>query len=241
MKARIFLVGALGVFLAAGCSLQTVRGSGNIIREARGAHGFTRIEACCGMEIKLTQEDRFSLELEGDDNLLEEIETLVRGDTLVVRYLRDQAAYLPTRGIQVYLSMPEIERVELSGGGELRSDRLQADFLSIQMSGGSHAFIDFLLAGSLDVEISGGGSIRLAGGEVGRQTVDLSGGSGIFARDLKTQDTVIQISGGGQGEVWATELLDADLSGGSQLEYYGHPRVAEETSGGSTLSSRGDK
>jgi len=193
------------------------------------------------MELYLEQGKSESLEIEAEDNILAEITSQVVAGTLRIEYKEQypDTAYLPTRPIRVYLTMVDIEGIEISGGGELSADSLKSDSLHLRLSGGSDAQIDDLKAGTLTVDVSGGGDIEVAG-QVAEQFVDASGGSSYDAENLESDDTTLTLSGGGDARIWVQDTLWVDASGGSQVRYYGSPKVQSDVSGGSELKSLGD-
>lgn len=130
--------------------------------------------------------------------------------------------------------------VDISGGGEITADTLRADRARFSLSGGSDATIDELIADDLRLESSGSGDVAIAG-RVTEQNADISGGGSYRAEDLESQIAAIEISGGGNGTVWVTDSLEANLSGGSDLSYYGNPQIFESLSGDSELNSLGER
>lgn len=243
--------------LLSSCMLAPVRGSGNVISETREVSDFEQVEVCCGMQLVLTQGDETRLTLEADDNILPEIETLVRGGTLTVRF-RTNVGFLNFRLSQpatVYLQMPTIHGVTISGGGSLETDRIETDRIALEFSGGSRGMmrevqaesIDLLTSGggqveidtvdadTLDVEVSGGGRTTINGGTVTNQRIVASGGSHYLASALENETATLEVSGGGEAKVWVTEVLRVQASGGSNVEYTGNPTIDQQLSGGSEL------
>jgi hypothetical protein len=227
--------------MISGCASRTVHGSGNVTSETRSVRNFERVDICCGMELYLEQGKAERLEIEAEDNILEEIVSDVVAGTLKIEYKNQypDTAYFPSRPIRVYLSVVDIERIEISGGGELSADSLESERLQINLSGGSDAQIDDLVADSLDVDVSGGGDVEIAG-QVGEQYINASGGSSYDAEDLHSEKTTLNLSGGGQARLWVQNTLNVDASGGSQVRYYGSPSVNSDASGGSEIRSLGE-
>jgi len=242
MKKNTLLLAVLLALILSACAARIVRGSGNVIREFREVSGFDRVDMCCGMELFLTQGNDARLEIEADDNILEEIESIVIADTLRIEF-QDQypdTAYRPTRPIRVFLTISEINYIEISGGGELFASEISTQQLELKLSGGSSAEIKEVDIDEFDLDISGGGDSYVAG-QVDEQRVDLSGGSSYEADNLESKDTVIDVSGGGDALIWVTDSLDVNASGGSSVSYYGKPHLTSNTSGGGSLNSLGNR
>lgn len=228
------------ILLTTGCAdllLPTL--SGNVIREARMVDSFTELNICCGMYLEVTQGDETSVELEADENLLPEIETIVRGEQLTVQF-RSRITFMPqfrSGRITIYVTMPEVRALELSGGSNGTIEALQTDDLRLDLSGGSRLSIDTLTAEQLTAELSGGAEIRVGDGTVTEQTVNVSGGGEYLLEDVRSDIANLDLSGGSRAEIWVLERLRVDASGGSNLTYRGSPTTEQDISGGSRVRS----
>ena len=232
----------VALFLSACSDFSLVQGSGKIVRESRAVSDFTAVEVCCGMQLTLAQGEPTSVELEGDDNILPEIETLVSGDRLIVQFRQRIGLWTRTRTpIQLYVTMPTISGVAVSGGGALTAGMIESDAFQLTLSGGSHADVDELQVTELRADLSGGAHATIVAGTATTQMVDASGGSHYLAEDLQSEQANLDISGGSEARIWASESLAVDASGGSDVAYYGRPNVEQDVSGGSDLNSLGER
>lgn len=232
----------LALLLSACANFNLLQGSGKLVRETRDVSDFTAVEVCCGMQLTLTQGEPTTVELEADDNILPEIETLVSGDRLIVRFRQRISLWTSMRTpIQVYVTMPTISAVEVSGGGAVTAGTIQSDAFQLTLSGGSHADVDELQVTALRADLSGGARATIGAGVATEQTVDASGGSHYLAEDLQSEQAILEISGGSRARVWASERLVVNASGGSDVAYYGRPNVDQDISGGSDLDSLGER
>lgn len=221
----------------------SLRGSGNVVTESRPVSGFDSISVCCSMRLILTQGSNESLEIEADDNVLPEIESVVTNGTLIVRF-KDSLngiRLLNTSPIRVRVSAIDVNGIDISGGGRLESTGpIETPQLALNLSGGSRGTLGNLQTEMLSIELTGGSKIELAG-SVAEQTISLNGGSDYLAGELQSQTATLNMSGGGRATLWVTETLNADLSGGANAAYYGSPMVNQNLSGGSHLQSLGEK
>lgn len=251
------------LLLLCSCAPVRLQGSGNVVSETRDVSGFERVEVCCGMHLVLIQGDQDQLTLEGEDNILREIETFVRGETLIVRYrsttlfpLRFFDLLRTNRPVMVYLQMVNVRGVDISGGGTLETEgianeritlnfsggstsaigELEAEDVGVNASGGSEVEIDLIAVDSLDIDLSGGGRVTIGAGTVTEQQVTVSGGGHYLASGVEGQSANLEVSGGSVAEVWVMESLDVEASGGSHVEYLGNPSIDQELSGGSEVN-----
>jgi len=216
----------MGLFLL---SVLTLGVSYAQTRETRDLDDFTGIGFGVAGTLILEQGNNFSVVLEGDEDYLEEIETTVRGDILVITH--DRWMSFGNKRVTVYVTMPEIEELNVSGSGNIIAEKsLKADDLDMSISGSGHIKLSELTAESIDCSISGSGSMKLKGSaEEGELSIS---GSGKFGGDefrLETLD--VSISGSGTCYTSVEESLDARVSGSGDIYYSGSPRVDARVSG----------
>lgn len=253
MQKRIPLI-ILTVIIAlsmAGCNMlsffiKTVEGSGELTIEKRDLPSFKSIEASGELELFVTQLDD-GLEVHAESNLMKYVRTYVEDQTLIVEIADTDGSSIilhPLEPIQVYVNLPQIERITLSGGVEMTSSQLLAEEAQIDLafSGGSVGSVNAIRTGDLRVNLSGGSELQVIDGQVNDQYIQASGASIYTAEWLKSDTTKIELSGGSEATIWAEEGFNVDLSGGSLAYYYGSPVQLNEirSSGGSDYISRGE-
>lgn len=240
-----------------GCSLVALQGSGNVVTETRSISAIEEVEICCGMNLVLTQGEQEQLILEAEDNVMPEIETIVDGRKLVVRFHSNFSLLRLRlhRPVIVRLQMKTVHRVAVSGGGSLETEQLNSDQFALEFSGGSHGqignlqttsaslvtngggevTIDRLTSDTLTVEINGGGHVTIGAGSAGAQQVQANGGSHYNAADVESKTARVEAGGGSEARLWVVEALHVQASGGSHVEYSGNPAVEQQITGGSDL------
>ena len=228
------------VFLVTACSTRTVRGSGDLISEAREVSNFDRVNLSGLGEVLITQSGQESLVVETDDNLMEYIMTDVRGGTLMLGIDPTKVMLIDPTQLMFTLQVKDLEGLDISGSGSIKAESIETDSLDVGVSGSGNALIDSCIAGEVAVDISGSGVVELAG-EAAQQRVDISGSGKYVAGDLYSDTADVKISGSGDVTLWVDESLDARLSGSSSLNYYGQPTVNSSGSGSSTVKSLGEK
>ncbi len=219
IAALIFGIAIAKVFaFSFGFSLPTIsifsceKGSGVAKTENRDLTGFNEIEVSGNLEIEVTAQKDFSVTVEGDDNLLQYIETEISGDTLKI-YTNKRTS--PLSKTRIMISMPELNGLDTSGASKVFASNLVGDSLKIDVSGASK------------IEV---------GGQVNDLNIEASGASKINADSLKTANANIDVSGASHISVFVTEELKAEASGASKISYSGEPKnVFEDTSGASSV------
>jgi len=216
-----------------------VLGSGKIISETRPISGFTALELNGIGTLIIEQGSKESLEVTAEDNIINYLKSDVYGRNLRLS-VDDFVSIDPTEEIIFHLTVKNLERIELSGLGNIEIEALKTPNLDLEISGAGSANIRDLQADSLNLDISGLGNVEI-GGSVEDQRIELSGAGNYNADGLKSNEASIEISGTGKAVLWVENELDAELSGMGNLEYYGSPILSTEMSGIGTVKSLGEK
>ncbi len=220
--------------------LRTIKGSGNVVTEDRDVSGFDSVALTGFGRVIITQGDEESLTVETDDNLMQYIETEVRGGTLELGFTDDDLLLNPSEAIIFRLSLIDLTALDSSGAGKFEIDELETDRMEITLSGAGDITIDSLSATDLVVTVSGAGNVELAR-QVETQEIVLNGLGNYVAPDLESQTATVRISGAGGTDIWVHDTLDVTISGAGSVEYFGSPDVTQNISGVGKLTSRGDK
>ncbi|UCH61193.1 MAG: DUF2807 domain-containing protein [Anaerolineales bacterium] len=211
-------------------SSRTVRGSGTLVTEERSVSSFNSLELSSVGRLVIELGDQESLRVEAEENLLEYIETEVRGRTLQIGSRRG-VSLIPTESINFYLTVVSLDSIMISGLGDVLAPDLQAETFSIDISGGGNLNLDSLDADRLRVGISGLGSLDIDGGQVRDQDIEISGAGDYNAGQLESRTAEVDISGLGSATLRVSDHLEANISGSGSVSYYGNPRVDENISG----------
>jgi hypothetical protein len=193
-----------------------VRGSGNVQSEKRDVAGFSSVKVSGAIAVEVAAaQNNFAVEVEADDNLLENVKTEVRGDTLRIY---TEGRFSSRSPIRVRVSMPQIEWFEVSGASSGNLTNIQNESLTLEASGASKIKVQ---------------------GETRELRVDLSGASKLDADNLKSENVLVEAGGASCANVFVSNEINADASGASTIRYSGEPReVKKNTSGASSVKRR---
>lgn len=221
--------------------------------EARELQGFDRILFAVPGDLTLVQGDDFEVEIEADDADLERIETRVRGEELAIRWNEGLMGVLggrPEGDIDVTVTLPMLERLELAGSGRVEGGSWLSEAFAVEVSGSGAARFAEIATEELVIEISGSGSVAVAevdaaaarveisgsgdvelAGAADEQQIEVMGSGDVDARDLEGARVEVDIMGGGDVVVWANESLSTEIMGSGDVRYRGSPRVARREFG----------
>jgi len=189
-----------------------VKGSGNIQTEQREVSEFSSVKVGGAIVVEITAQKDYSLEVEGDDNILPLIKTEFDGDTLKIS---SEKGYSTSNPIKVKISAPNIDDLDLSGASKVSIVNLDNDSLNVDTSGASKISCE---------------------GKTKNLTIDMSGASHFDSEKLSAESVSVDASGASKATVSVKDSLKADLSGASKVVYYGNPTNFEnKTSGASSI------
>lgn len=210
-----------------------VDGSGVTVEESRPVSGFTGIVLAGIGEVHIRQGGMTSLLVRAEDNLMDYLETDASGGTLVIR---TKAGYdlQPTREIEYHIVVPDLQRVELAGVGDVYGSSVAGNRLVLVRSGVGQLDFSNLDVTTLEASLSGVGSVRLDG-TAQRQSIVLGGLGAYGAGGLNSTEAVVTIKGSGSATVWVSDRLDVTIDGSGSVYYIGNPFVTRSGSGSGSV------
>ncbi len=224
------LILILGLFLLVACDC--IEGEGPIVSESRNISGFDQIELEVSANVLISKSDEFKVRIEGQQNILDILHTRLRGNTLVIDY--QGACVMNTRNLEIFISMPEINEVQIDGSGDVESDDVfESDRFYAGVSGSGS--IDMMVkANELDADISGSGSIYLSG-EADHFYGTISGSGDLKASRVKANYAELKISGSGSTYIHVEKELIGRISGSGNIRYSGNPDINSSGNGSGRL------
>lgn len=201
-------------------------------KQKRDVDGFTSLSFGAAGELFLTQGNHFSVELEGDKDLLEEIETVNKNGRLVIR--KRNWRIMNNKKITVYITMPEIDGLSVSGSGSLEAEGpVNGDDFNLNVSGSGTISLNDLNVEGIDCSISGSGDIRIKGSAKDGGEVFISGSGKYYGEEFRIGDMEISISGSGNCRCWVEGDFEVRVSGSGSVYYKGDPEKVDARISGS--------
>ena len=240
MQPRRAFLAALAVFAATGAfawSEASIQPSGTIRQEARAVTGFTGLGLAVPGRVELRQGTPEAVTIEADDNLLPEIQTVVEGGKLMIRFGRK----LSVGGkpvIRIRVTAPSFESISISGSGDVVAASLAVPTLAIAVSGSGEVKLANVQVDTLKASISGSGDIE-AGGKATEVVAKIAGSGDLEAGKLDARRVSVSIAGSGDVEVRAAESLSATIAGSGDVRYHGDPTVKKSVAGSGTVKRVG--
>ena len=192
-----------------------VKGSDDLVTEERDVKPFNKIVTSGAYDITVVVGEKQSVKITFDDNLVEIVQTEVKGKTL--RIFSDKS-YRSQHDCLIEITVPELKEVVAKGSGDIVIENLKGDFF------------EYDLRGSGDVEL---------GGEVDELEINLAGSGDIDTRNLIAKDAFVAIRGSGDVRVYASDSFDGAVYGSGDIDFYGNPdNVSKHIAGSGSIKRR---
>jgi len=215
-----------------------IKGNGNFTTETRTTDDYDTIKCAGWMDFELVKGTEGDLKLEGESNLLDYIITEVEGNSLIVK-IKNNVNLKPSFNKTIRITIPfnDIEKVSLSGSGDVVSkDLITSNDFTTSLAGSGDIVLD-IEATNVEAKISGSGDITLRGST---KNLDASvTGSGDFhGTKLDADYTEAKVTGSGDVSVVCNKELKARVTGSGDIEYRGNPEKEDtKVTGSGSISN----
>jgi hypothetical protein len=217
--------------------------TGNLIAQSsdkvtRSVSGFTEVGFGIAGNLFIKTGPEFSVVLEGDRKYIDEVETIIKGNKLVIR--KTNYRFFDNEKVDVYITMPELKGLGVSGSGVAKvEDNLKTASLYLDVSGSGRIIAPDINTEKFESSISGSGNINVkGGGEIAKGDISISGSGNFSGETVKFKTLEARISGSGSCTCNVAESLDASISGSGSVNYSGNPKVNARVSGSGRVRSR---
>ncbi|MGI8634763.1 MAG: GIN domain-containing protein, partial [Segetibacter sp.] len=141
---------------------ERVKGSGNIISEARPVGNAEKIKVLGDIDVFIAQGPN-AVKVEGDDNVLQYIETVSDDNWFEIR-TRDNINLSTSKPVKVYITTPKITDLNVSGSGNIKCNQKFStdDNTSFNISGSGDIEVT-INAPKVEARISGSGNLHISG------------------------------------------------------------------------------
>ncbi|MFT3835887.1 MAG: DUF2807 domain-containing protein [Myxococcaceae bacterium] len=220
------------VLFLTGCG--GIIGSGKVVSQDKTVGPFRTVQIASGFVANVTPGDR-GVTVRTDDNVMNDVEVIVKGEELVVR-IKPDSAVMGTTELSVIVHNDVLGGIDASGGSIVTAEVTPVDQLPVSGSGGSRVTVTNVTSTSLDLDASGGSQLFLTGGASSAQASG-SGGSIIDLRKTPLSSLQLDLSGGSQLKANVSGSAHGSASGGSTVTLSGHPTFDIDQSGGSVVNT----
>lgn len=189
-------------------------------KEIREVSSFTKISFRVPGTLYLKQGSPQKVEMEGDKDLLQKIETEVDGDRLIIGKENhwNWGGWGDHDRINVYITVKNIEGLSVSGSGDLIGQgKFSVSDLDLNVSGSGSLQLEADASGDVEADVSGSGEINLKG-KCRSFDSDVSGSGKVMVETSVAETASFGISG--SGKIFATGAareVKTSISGSGRL------------------------
>ena len=255
------IVAAAGLSVAACGDLlggETITGSGELKTETYDFADFAKVDISHAFDAEVTNAEGHSVAVTVDDNIAENLDVRLDGDTLRIG-MKGNDSYRDVT-MEAAVAMPALSVLKLSGASSATLGAFESDEpLKIELEGASSVDCSDMASGSavfdlegaskadcrdvttgeITVALQGASSVALAG-TGGNADVSAKGASKVDMRGLPVTNAKVKLEGASNASIDTSGSLDVDLAGSSDLKYSGEPTLGDiKMSGDSTLERGG--
>jgi hypothetical protein len=202
-------------------------GDGQKVTQPRAVAAFSKVRLEGSLDVRVAVGGAQNVAVTIDQNLQPLVETVVEGDTLVIR-----TQTMNYHGVgKVEVTTPALRGFAIEGSGDVVIDGGQGDLRLSVAGSGDLAWKG--KAGKLDVQIEGSGDVTLEG-SADDAGLEIAGSGDIKARALTAHSAKVEVSGSGDVELTlAGGTLSAEVNGSGDVHWHGNAQVERASVSGS--------
>ena len=184
---------------------------------------------CANLLIEQTWDNSPSIEIKGDENLVEQVKYVLQDGRLI---LSSNNKLYCDNNLKISLKTNDLKSISTGFIGNVQmNSAFYGEELKIGMSGAGNFSADSLFINSLTVNSGGIASIRLSG-KANKAQFDLSGAGKIDAFELVSDTVFARVNGVGSIQCNPLEYLDGRLLGIGKITYKQEPKSKKFVSAG---------
>jgi phage shock protein PspC (stress-responsive transcriptional regulator) len=195
-----------------------------------GMENFDAIDIRGLAEVRIQQGNTFAVKLDGPQELRDRYDISVVGQTLIIDYDDDRRFFWKGKSIKdnkvkIWISMPALRDLEMSGAGDVNLEGFKEDELDIELSGAVSLTGEFN-AQNLTLDITGASSADIKGqGEF--LEADITGASSLRGFGFEVRKAIVEAHGASNAKVFATESVEISKGMASSVSTKGGGQVIE--------------
>jgi hypothetical protein len=200
--------------------------------QTRPVSGFNSVANAGSFSVHVKITGTESLKITADASIIDEIETVVKGGNLEVRFKHQNEPHHYSGRVDVYITAKSLNALVCSGSGSLELDgALKGNEAGVTLSG-SGSITASIESGTVQATISGSGKINL-NGSTGKTTVTISGSGELKAENLKSDVAEVQTTGSGSAHLNVSKSISAQIVGSGNVYYTGTAAISKAQTIGS--------
>lgn len=187
---------------------------------------FNELEINGLFDIRITQDDEYSIELSGPEEEKRKYKVSQQGSTLIIQYDDDRNRDWTVNSfnfdkIRITITMPDLESLELKGAGDVSFRDFNVEKLDIEALGAVN-MKGQVNARDITINLSGASKLELRGDGTSMDAT-VQGASQLRAYDFTTENAIVEANGVSSAKVYVTGRLEIKEGVASKVSYRGKP------------------
>ena len=209
---------------------RTIKGEGQVQVEQRQVNDFNKIELSIPAHITVVTADSFNCIITAQPNIIEAIDTKVKGETLNI----SSDYSLSDASIEMVISLPATEGLSINGSGSIETlNIIKVESLELNINGSGEMFVH-AETDKMRAEINGSGKCFIKGSSNFLKG-EINGSGDLRGFDLNAIKSDLEINGSGNAEVTVSSDLDAAVHGSGNVIYKGSPHIKSDIVGSGAI------
>ena len=176
-----------------------------------------------------------ALEIVAQQNILDQLETNVINNSLVIQYRNGKTADAD-ESIHINVTAPQVNSFTLNTSGSIYClDDIETTSLFLHTNGSGNISLKNVQAVSIEAISRVSGSITAMDGAVHNENLKTSGSGQINLSGILAKTATVRTSGSGNIQVRVADHLHATIEGSGSVYYGGYPDVSSHISGSGHL------
>lgn len=202
--------------------------------------GFSTVKAVGPDDVTIRRGEAFSITAKGPQNMLDELEIELDGDTLLIGRKREGFSFSRRGddGVEISVTLPRLTAVRLTGSGSIDADSIDGDSVAAEVTGSGDLKIASLTAKRADISVSGSGDIEIDGGTVSTGEYSITGSGDIDVDGLVAQTLDVSVTGSGSVDGNATGSADINILGSGDVTLVGGGKCTSRKLGSGTVTCK---
>jgi hypothetical protein len=217
--------------LISSCTNRSGSESANSVTDEREISNVTRVKIDGVINLVISQSDKPTLRIEGDESMIAKLQVIQEGDLLELKLDDNAGEFFENSTLDVFLSIGDLKEFDFEGVGNIKTDgTLKLGELQLNGSGVGNIVLD-LEAKKIDSSFDLLGNLKLLGSADEVSLIN-NGIGNVDASGLKTRIMNLNSSGIGKVDVFCSEILTITVSGIGAVSYSGNPTTVNESISG---------
>lgn len=198
---------------------------------------FDSIEAAGPFDVIVNVGKAVSVRAEGEQKDLDRLRIEVEDRELEIGTVRERSWFDWSKSspVKIYVTVPALNEVSLSGSGDLSVDRVKADDFEASLAGSGDLSVGSLTAGKAEFAIAGSGDITVGAGTCRSAEASIAGSGDINLAGLRCQTLDVDIAGSGGVKAHATQTAKVSVMGSGDVVVTGGARCSTSKMGSGSV------